>query len=287
MNMKADLHCHTTSSDGRHSLDYLLEIYSKKGYNVVAITDHYTLADSIRDDDIVKVKENLYGLKIIIGMEAVAEINGEFVHMLCYFNRNKDLSDKILNYLSGQADFTRAVNDRVKLIMKEQGIYIPDIDYSLLDSTSYYPILTEVVKRTGDTVTNTRRKFFTYMKGLGVPEDKKLTTTELIEEVHKSKGLVFVAHPYEFKHETVLEAIKLGIDGVEAIYPSFNDEQREFLIRLAKEHNILYSAGSDFHCTVVDDPKHGEIGSVRLEGKPLYEFLAKLTGDENYLSNNN
>lgn len=286
MKMKADLHCHTTGSDGRHNLDYLLEMYSKKGYGIVAITDHYTIADSIRDDKIIKIKEGLYDLKVIIGMEAIATINGEHVHMLCYFNKNEDLSDKILNYLSGQEDFTSAFNERVKSIMKEQGVDIPDIDYNLLDRTSYYPILTEVVKRTGSTIRDTRRKFFTYMEGIGVPEDKKLAPTELIEEVHKSKGLVFVAHPYEFKHETVLEAIKLGVDSIEAIYPSYSEEQKEALISLAKERNILYSAGSDFHCTIVDNPKHGEIGSVSLEGEPLNKFMARLTGDESYLKNN-
>lgn len=59
MKMKADLHCHTTGSDGRHSLDYILEMYSKKGYGVVAITDHYTVADAIRDDKIIKIKEKI------------------------------------------------------------------------------------------------------------------------------------------------------------------------------------------------------------------------------------
>lgn len=274
--MKADLHCHSTGSDGRHSLDYLLEIYSKKGFNVVAITDHYTIAHSIRDDNIIKIKEELYNLKIIIGMETVAEVNDEWVHMLCCFNSNADLSDKIQHHLYGQAVFTAEFNNRVKSIMKEQGIDIPDIDYSLIDPTSYYPILMEVVKRTGDTIRNTRRKFFTYMKGLCVPEDTKLSTTELIEEVHKSNGLMFMAHPLEFKMGTMLEAIKLGIDGIEAIYPSYNETQRAELINLAKEKNILYSAGSDFHCTIVDNPKHGEIGSVCLEGEALSNFLNKL-----------
>lgn len=40
---KADLHCHSTNSDEGHSLNYLLEICKHKGYDVVAITDHYAI----------------------------------------------------------------------------------------------------------------------------------------------------------------------------------------------------------------------------------------------------
>lgn len=43
---KGDFHCHSLGSDGLHSLDYILEMYSAEGFNVVAITDHYTIASS-------------------------------------------------------------------------------------------------------------------------------------------------------------------------------------------------------------------------------------------------
>lgn len=276
--MKADLHIHSTGSDGRHSLDYLLESYSKKNFDIVAITDHYAVSHALRDDNVLKTKEEKYNIKIVIGMEAVSEVNNEWIDLLCYFNKNSDFSEKINNYLYGQTIFIKDLNNKIKKIMKEKNIDIPNIDYSLLDPYSYTPILMEIVKRTNLSLKETRREFFTYMKGLGIPKEYQLTTEELIEEVHKSKGLIFMAHPLQFKNDTILKAIQLGIDGIEAIYPSYNENQRNHLISLAKEHNILYSAGSDFHCSIVDNKKHGEIGSVALTGKPLKEFIAKLTG---------
>ena len=59
---KADLHIHTIGSDGRYNLDYLLEKYSQAGYDVVVIPDHLTIADSIRNNDVVKLKEEKYGV---------------------------------------------------------------------------------------------------------------------------------------------------------------------------------------------------------------------------------
>lgn len=37
---KANLHCHTTYSDGRRTPEEVKELYKKKGYSVVAFTDH-------------------------------------------------------------------------------------------------------------------------------------------------------------------------------------------------------------------------------------------------------
>lgn len=214
--MKADLHIHSTGSDGRHSLDYLLESYSKKNFDIVAITDHYAVSHALRDDNVLKMKEEKYNIKIVIGMEAVSEVNNEWIDLLCYFNKNSDFSEKINNYLYGQTIFIKDLNNKIKKIMKEKNIDIPDIDYSLLDPYSYTPILMEIVKRTNLSLKETRREFFTYMKGLGIPKEYQLTTEELIEEVHKSKGLIFMAHPLQFKNDTILKAIQLGIDGIEA-----------------------------------------------------------------------
>ena len=275
---KADLHIHTTSSDGRYNLDYLLEKYSQAGYDVVAITDHFAIADSISNDKVVKLKEEKYGLKIIIGMEASGEINGEKLHLLCYFNSNSDLSENLKLYLDGRRDIIKILNNKVKGIMKEKGIDIPDIDYSLLDSTGFTPILTEIVKRTGNTIQETMEMLIGYAKDITISKDKILSAKELIDEVHKSKGLIFVAHPLLYKKESVKKAIELGVDGIEAIYPSFSKEEREYLISFAEDNNILYSAGNDFHSSILGDKYHGMIGDVSLVGEPLRRFLSKLQG---------
>lgn len=37
---KANLHCHTTLSDGKMTAEEVKEYYLKNGYNIVAFTDH-------------------------------------------------------------------------------------------------------------------------------------------------------------------------------------------------------------------------------------------------------
>jgi len=41
----------------------------------------------------------------------------------------------------------------------------------------------------------------------------------------------------------------LGLDGIEAFYPKFTNEQTAFLLGEAKKRNLLITAGSDFHGT--------------------------------------
>ena len=282
--MKGDFHIHSMHSDGTHSVDFLCSVYKAENYNFIAITDHYTIPSSLRDDKVLEMKKELYGLDIILGSEQIALVNGEWVHLLCYFNSNKDLSKGILELLKGQENFTKAFNERVKEIMISRGVDIPDIDYNLIDPTSYMPILMEVCKRTGKTIKDTRREFFTLMNDLDYEGPTQLDFNTLIDEVHKSGGLVALAHPYQFKEETVLECLK-SVDALECIYGTYTKEQIDNLKKLAKEYNVLITAGSDFHSEVrIDGKKHGDIGSVALTGEDLYKFIKKLKGDRFNLS---
>ena len=276
---KADLHCHSTGSDGRHSIDYLLEIYSACGYDTVAITDHYAI--TMYDDNVIKMKESVYSMKIIVGMEYVARINNEPVHLLCYFNSNADLSKEIVNYMEMQKKFVKQVNYKFKKHMESKGVFIPDIDYSLIDSTSYAPILNQVVSQYGKTIKETRTELFEVIKKIKSKSRLQMNAKEIIDAVHKSNGLIIVAHPFEFKRSTVLKAIELGVDGLEAIYGSYSKKKKDSLIRLCKEHGLIWTAGSDFHFDHrIDDPRHGDIGSVSLEGVALQRFLDKLNADK-------
>ncbi|MBV5323767.1 MAG: hypothetical protein J0626_00065, partial [Rhodospirillaceae bacterium] len=42
-----------------------------------------------------------------------------------------------------------------------------------------------------------------------------------------------------------------GLDGLEAIYAPFSESQRAALVQLAKKHDLLVCAGTDFHLSGV------------------------------------
>ena len=59
---KANLHCHTTCSDGRKTAAEVKEIYQKRGYSIVAYTDHDVLLshDELNDENFLA----LHGFEI-------------------------------------------------------------------------------------------------------------------------------------------------------------------------------------------------------------------------------
>jgi len=54
---KANLHCHTTVSDGNYTPEQIKEIYKGKGYNIVAFTDHDELVNqsNLNDDSFLAI----------------------------------------------------------------------------------------------------------------------------------------------------------------------------------------------------------------------------------------
>lgn len=76
----------------------------------------------------------------------------------------------------------------------------------------------------------------------------------VLTNIHEAGGLVFLAHPlHSWKEKDELENAlqnmkKEGLDGIEALYGPYSDEDRKFLVELAEKNALIVSAGSDFHC---------------------------------------
>lgn len=74
--VKGDLHCHTTWSDGRDTLEQMVLAAQARGYSYLAVTDHPrgTLAE--QNVDIDKLNERLKPFRILKGIEVNIRIDG-------------------------------------------------------------------------------------------------------------------------------------------------------------------------------------------------------------------
>lgn len=73
-NKKADLHIHTTCSDGKGNYEQIIESAKAKGYKLISITDHNTIeAHKHIQDDI-----------LITGVEFDCWMGYVFIHLLAY-----------------------------------------------------------------------------------------------------------------------------------------------------------------------------------------------------------
>ena len=82
---RADLHTHTTFSDGTHTPESLVERAIEAGLMAVAVTDHDTTSG-------VEPVRQAAGaaIEVIAGVEVTSEFRGAEVHLLGYFVRTDD-----------------------------------------------------------------------------------------------------------------------------------------------------------------------------------------------------
>jgi 3',5'-nucleoside bisphosphate phosphatase len=88
---------------------------------------------------------------------------------------------------------------------------------------------------------------------------------------------VVLAHPVLINKKYLTEIINMPFDGIEAKYCRNSEDDTEFFIRLSKDMEKFYTAGSDFHTDRTRDLKHGLIGDVYLNSHEIDIFL-KMSG---------
>src|SRR5438093_8288598 len=83
---RADLHVHTTHSDGAYTPAEIVDLARRVGLAAVAVTDHDTLAGVAPARAAARG-----GLEIVAGVEVTAEHAGREVHVLGYFVHPDDV----------------------------------------------------------------------------------------------------------------------------------------------------------------------------------------------------
>jgi len=90
-------------------------------------------------------------------------------------------------------------------------------------------------------------------EGLAFVEREKPDIQSVINVIHDVGGMAFWAHPFwKIRDESVIRGLakifdKVGIDGIEVLYPYHNKEQADLLHKIARDFSLYESAGSDFH----------------------------------------
>lgn len=270
--MKADLHLHTTASDGTLSPEELVQRAAQLGLEVIAITDHDSVDGIPRALDAAR---SFPGLRVIPGVEINTDIPHGEVHILGYFidYRNTSLNQTLKELRSSRYERGRKMLgrlagmgidlewDRVLELATGGVVGRPHIAQAMLErgyTSSFRQAFTEYIGRNGPAY---------------VPR-KKVTPLEAVMLLLKAGGLPVLAHPADIESldAFVLQLKKAGMVGIEVYYNGYSSRTIAQLQSLARKYELVACGGSDYHG--LDDTIGTGIGSVGLPRESVERLLS-------------
>lgn len=244
MNGKADLHTHTTHSDGSCSPEELVTKAGKAGIEVLSITDH----DNIKGFKNAFEAGKDIGVEVIPGVEISSEISNREIHILGYFFDPDNLElERYLNFFREER-IKRASRIVNKLNSLGFEITLEEVLIKADNSSVGRPHIAQVMLERG--IVSSYYEAFNKYIGNGLPafERKVYVSPEsAFKIISDAGGLSFIAHPGNIQENLLKDLIDAGMDGIEVVHPSHSKQQQKFYRGIVNSYFLLESGGSDFH----------------------------------------
>jgi predicted metal-dependent phosphoesterase TrpH len=256
--MKADLHVHSSWSDGELSPAQLMKRGLRAGLTHMVITDH----DSFRGS------EALLALNSPLHTLRAAELSMEDrygLHLLIYgknpadnlTRRVRELAEKREKRMQQMLDRLGEMDIHLSLEQVRQGSH----------GTVGRPHLAKALVEAGHVATP-QEAFERYIgqNGPAYVSGEKLCMAEALRMANEDGWVPVLAHPRDLHLpdeilETMLDVWQAqGLRGVEVYHPSARAGGFDILERMARRRGLLVTGGSDFHRD--NDSGHGAIGST-------------------------
>ena len=244
-----DLHTHSAYSDGTYTPTQIIEEAERAGLFAVALTDHNTVAglDEFLNAAKGKNVRAIAGIEIstayestelhIVGLGVKAQYYGAVTEKLKQIKINKERS-----------------NIQLAKALSAAGYFI---DYEALKASAggqinrahFAGALVEKgyvgsIKEAFDTLLAKDSGFY--------KEPERLDVFDVISFLKSIGATVVLAHPFLNLDEARLRvfltaAIPYGLDAMETLYSTYDNETTDLSARIAKEFKLKQSGGSDFH----------------------------------------
>jgi predicted metal-dependent phosphoesterase TrpH len=270
---RADLHCHTTCSDGSLTPAQLVAQARVEGLSALSITDHDTVA--AYEEALPFAAEA--GVLLGVGVEFSCVYKGRSVHILGYAF---SLDDPGIRSLCERHRLRReARNGAILQKLARLGMPIaadelearwgamgrlgrPHIG-SLMVEKGYVPSL--------------RAAFSTYLRE-GKPafaQSDPVSPEETVARIREAGGKAFVAHPHLLPGGAWLRSLlALPFDGIECYYAQLPLDREERWLQLARARGWLISGGSDFHGAF---KPHHPLGASWVDEDAFYRIFPRPT----------
>lgn len=136
---KANLHCHSTKSDGRMTVEELKEHYMKNGYSIIAFTDHEHLIDNsyLNDENFLTITSCELDIKEDQNFSTSVKRDMKVCHLNLYAKDPKNIKTPCYSYF-----MDKYITDEIR-----DQVYQPKEDYHRIYSPEK---ISEMIKTAND-----------------------------------------------------------------------------------------------------------------------------------------
>ena len=246
-----DLHTHSNFSDGTDSPAQLINKALATGITTIALTDHDSVAGIAQAQSALRP-----GISLVAGAEISCQTDdGISVHMLglLFDLENKDLISTMEKTRENRHGRMQRIIER----LNEAGIEISiqDVLAELAQgATLGRPHLADALIKKG--VVNSRDEAFSQMlhnKSKFYVAHYSPKPVEAIKLIKAAGGVAIIAHPMASHRgrtisiETFGDLIEAGLDAIEVDHRDHSPDEKNALIQLARDNNLVMTGASDYH----------------------------------------
>lgn len=248
--LRADLHSHSSVSDGTEPPAAVIGRAAEAGLDVIALTDHDTVAGHREAGRALPA-----GLTLLPGAELSCRLEGHSVHLLAYLfdPENDALAGELAEIRESRLFRAKAMVDKLAAL----GVPVTWEQVSEIAGGGVVgrPHIARAMIDAG-VVSSIDEAFTPQWLGPGGPayvSRYALDPARAIRLVGAAGGVTVLAHPrgtgrgWQLPASVIADLAEAGLTGIEVNHPQHDDRERGQLGELARELGLIASGGSDDH----------------------------------------
>lgn len=241
----ADLHVHTTASDGTLTPEQVVQEAVRVGLAAVAIADH----DTVGGVESALAAGRQLGIIVVPAVEINTDYADDEIHLLGYYidHESPALSAHLERLRAERLERGRRIVQRLNELGRK--ISMERVMEIAGGGAIGRPHIARAIAEAGY-ASSIGAAFGKYLVR-GAPayvERHKLTPFQAIEIIHEARGVAVLAHPGNSKHDELIpDLVDGGLQGIEAYHADHSPTQARHYVEIARRYDLIPTGGSDSH----------------------------------------